>query len=215
MEYSLREEIANAISHGIGVLLSIAALVVLIVFSAKYGDAWHVVSFTIFGVSLLMLYTNSTLLHSITNLKAKNVFEILDHVSIYVLIAGTYTPFLLVTLRGPLGWTLFGIVWGLALLGGIMKSLFVKKFIFLSTMLYIGLGWIIIFAIGPLIDRLAPHGIAWLVAGGITYTLGTIFFLWRKIPYHHMIWHFFVIAGSVCHFICVLFYVLPMPQVAS
>ncbi len=127
MEYSLKEEIANAVSHGIGVLLSIAALVLLIVFSVKYGDIWHVVSFTVFGVSLLMLYTNSTLLHSFQNVRIKNIFEILDHISIYLLIAGTYTPFLLVTLRGPIGWTVFGIVWGLALIGCILKSFFRQK----------------------------------------------------------------------------------------
>lgn len=207
MEYSHKEEIANAISHGVGVLLSIAALVILVVHAALYGDAWHVVSFAIFGSSLVILYTCSTLLHSLRG-KAKEIFEILDHSAIYLLIAGSYTPFLLVTLRGASGWTLFGIIWGLALAGIVFKAYFVKRFILLSTLFYIGMGWIIIFAFPALLDQLPMGGIVWLVIGGVLYTVGSIFYVWRRIPYHHAIWHVFVIGGSVSHFFAVLLYVL-------
>jgi hemolysin III len=211
MEYSLKEEIANAISHGIGAILSIAALVLLIVYSVKYGDVWHIVSFSIFGSTLVLLYVFSTLLHSFKRGIVKNVFEILDHSAIYLLIAGTYTPFLLVTIRGSLGWSLFGIVWGFTIAGIILKIFFVKRFIVLSTLCYILMGWLIVIAIKPLYLNLPFNGIVWLVVGGLLYTFGSIFYVWRKVPYHHAIWHLFVLAGSTAHFIAVLFYVLPMP----
>jgi hemolysin III len=211
MEYSPREEVANAISHGIGALLSIAALVILIVYSVKYGDVWHIVSFSIFGSTLVLLYVFSTLLHSFQHGLVKNVFEILDHSAIYLLIAGTYTPFLLVTIRGALGWSLFGIVWGFTIAGIVLKIFIVKRFIMLSTLCYILMGWLIIIAIKPLYLNLPFNGIVWLVVGGLFYTFGSIFYVWRKIPYHHAIWHLFVLAGSTAHFIAVLFYVLPMP----
>jgi hemolysin III len=211
MEYSLKEEIANAISHGIGALLSIAALVLLIVYSVKYGDVWHIVSFSIFGSTLVLLYVFSTLLHSFQRGLVKNVFEILDHSAIYLLIAGTYTPFLLVTIRGALGWSLFGIVWGFTIAGIILKIFFVKRFVMLSTLCYILMGWLIVIAIKPLYLNLPFNGIVWLVVGGLLYTFGSIFYVWRKVPYHHAIWHTFVLAGSTAHFIAVLFYVLPMP----
>ncbi|MDF2659592.1 MAG: channel protein hemolysin family [Paenibacillus sp.] len=215
MQYSLKEEIANAISHGIGALLSAAALAVLVVFASLHGTVWHIVSFSIFGTTLVLLYTCSTLLHSFREGKTKDIFEFLDHSAIYLLIAGTYTPFLLVTLRGPLGWTILGIVWGLAVAGIVFKAFFVKKFIMLSTLFYIGMGWLIVFAIKPLYEQLPWNGLLWLVGGGIFYTVGTIFYVWRKVPYHHAIWHTFVIGGSVCHFIAILFYVLPMPGAAA
>ncbi|WP_068774737.1 hemolysin III family protein [Paenibacillus sp. FJAT-26967] len=211
MEYSPREEVANAVSHGIGTLLSIAAFVLLLIQSTRYGDAWHVVSFSIFGISLIVLYLCSTLVHSAPGGRLKDIFEIMDHSAIYLLIAGSYTPFMLVTLRGALGWTIFGIVWGLAILGIILKIFFVKKFIVLSTICYIGMGWIIVLAIKPLAENLSIGGVAWLVAGGVVYTIGTVFYLWRRIPYHHAIWHSFVIGGSVCHFFAVL-QVLPVPH---
>ncbi|MDF0725734.1 hemolysin III family protein [Cytobacillus sp. S13-E01] len=213
MQYSIKEEIANAITHGIGALLSIPALVMLIIFAVKYGDVWHVVSFTIFGVSMLLLYLFSTLVHSIQHPKAKDVFEILDHSAIYFLIAGTYTPFLLVTLRGSLGWTLFGIIWGLAILGVILKIFFVKRFIILSTLFYILMGWMIIIAIKPLYQSLTTEGFTLLLTGGILYTVGSIFYVWRKIPYHHAIWHGFVLAGSAAMFFSILFYVPDVPFV--
>ncbi|KEZ50607.1 MULTISPECIES: PAQR family membrane homeostasis protein TrhA [Metabacillus] len=211
MEYSIKEEIANAITHGIGVLLSIPALVYLIIYAAKYGDAWHIVSFSIFGATMILLYLFSTLLHAIPHRKAKDVFEILDHSAIYLLIAGTYTPFLLVPLRGALGFTLLGIVWGLAIAGIVLKIFFVKRFIILSTLAYILMGWLIIIAIKPLYAYLSPEGFGLLLAGGLLYTIGAVFYVWRKIPYHHAIWHGFVLAGSAAMFFCVLFYVTDVP----
>lgn len=210
MEYSAREEIANAISHGIGVLLSIAALVLLVVNAAMYGDIWHIVSFSIYGASLVILYSCSTLLHSFQNKKVKDVFEILDHAAIYLLIAGSYTPYLLVTLRGPLGWSIFGIIWGLAFSGMILKIFYVKRFILISTLCYILMGWLIVFAFKPLYSNLAFGGIVWLVIGGLLYTFGSLFYVWRRVPYHHAIWHLFVLAGSICHFFSIIRYVLPL-----
>jgi len=208
--YSRREEVANAITHGIGAVLSIAALVVLIVFAALKGTAWHVVSFSIYGTSMLLLYFNSTLVHSLRDGKAKDVFEILDHSSIYLFIAGTYTPFLLVAIRGTLGWTLFGIIWGVTIFGVFFKAYFVKRFLFMSTIFYIAMGWLIVIAWNPLSAVVAPEGMTLLMAGGILYTLGTVFYVWRGFPYHHAIWHLFVLAGSVAHFFAVLLYVLPI-----
>ncbi|OEH85994.1 hemolysin D [Desulfuribacillus stibiiarsenatis] len=210
MEYTLREEIANAITHGIGIVFSIAALVLMVVFSSLYGDVWHIVSVSIYGASLVLLYTFSTLLHSFQYKPVKNIFEYLDHAAIYLLIAGTYTPFLMVTLRGTLGWTLLAVIWVLAIAGIIFKMIFVKRFIVLSTLLYIILGWMIVVAIRPLYENLATGGLVWLVLGGLLYTFGTIFFIWRRIPFHHAIWHVFVLGGSVAHFIAVLFYVIPI-----
>ncbi|WP_159883674.1 PAQR family membrane homeostasis protein TrhA [Paenibacillus puerhi] len=205
----LKQERANAISHGIGAVLSLVALVLLVVRSALYGSPWHVVSFAIFGVSLLLLYVCSTLLHSARQERWVRVFEVMDHAAIYVLIAGTYTPFLLVTIRSPLGWSLFGIVWGLALAGILFKLFFTGRFNVLSTLFYIGMGWMVMFAFQPLQQQLPEPGIAWLVAGGVLYTLGTVFYLWKKLFYHHAVWHLFVLLGSICHFVSIYFYVLP------
>ncbi|CAM2898655.1 hemolysin III family protein [Paenibacillus sediminis] len=207
--YSRREEVANAITHGIGALLSIAALVVLIVFASIKGSAWHVVSFTVYGVTMLLLYMNSTLVHSLRDGKAKDLFEFFDHSAIYLFIAGTYTPFLLVAIRGPLGWSLFGTVWGIAIAGVVFKAFFVKRFLFMSTLFYIIMGWLITIAWNPLVDAVPTGGIVLLVAGGIAYTLGTIFYVWRGFPFHHAIWHLFVLAGSVLHFFAVILYLLP------
>ncbi|WP_456278704.1 PAQR family membrane homeostasis protein TrhA [Bacillus sp. AK128] len=203
------EEIANSITHGIGGLLSIAGLVVLIVFSSLYGTAWHVVSFTLFGTTMVLLYTASTLVHSFPPGKVKDFFEILDHSSIYFFIAGTYTPFLFIAVKGWLGWTLFGVVWGLAIGGTIFKSFFVKKYLHMSTLLYVLLGWMIVFAWKPLAENLPGNGLTLLVVGGVLYTLGAIFYVWRGFKYHHAIWHIFVIGGSAAHFFAVLFYLLP------
>lgn len=210
--FSKGEEIANAISHGIGALLSIAALVLLIVFSSIHGSAWHVVSFTIYGSTMVLLYLASTLVHSLPQGKAKYVFEIFDHSSIYLFIAGTYTPFMLVVVKGPLGWMLFGIVWGIAIGGIIFKSFFVQKYLMTSTILYVVMGWLIVFAWPSLTAAMDPKGILLLVLGGVLYTVGAIFYVWRGFKYHHFIWHLFVIAGSVLHFFCVLFYVLPIAR---
>lgn len=211
---SLKEEIANAITHGLGVLLSIPALVLLIVFAVKYGDAWHVVSFTIFGTTMFLLYLFSTLLHSITHPKAKKVFAILDHSAIYLLIAGTYTPFVLVTLRGWLGWTIFGIVWGLAIIGIVFKVFFVEKFMILSTVFYVLMGWLIIVGIKPIYESIGFNGFMLLLTGGILYTVGAVFYVWQKLPYNHAVWHGFVLAGSAAMYFCVLFYVLDVPFIS-
>ncbi|WP_412967703.1 PAQR family membrane homeostasis protein TrhA [Fredinandcohnia sp. 179-A 10B2 NHS] len=211
---SLKEEIANAITHGLGVLLSIPALVLLIVFAVKYGDAWHVVSFTIFGTTMFLLYLFSTLLHSITHPKAKKVFAILDHSAIYLLIAGTYTPFVLITLRGWLGWTIFGIVWGLAIIGIVFKVFFVEKFMILSTVFYVLMGWLIIVGIKPIYESIGFNGFMLLLTGGILYTVGAVFYVWQKLPYNHAVWHGFVLAGSAAMYFCVLFYVLDVPFIS-
>ena len=208
--FSKQEELANSITHGVGVLLSISALVILIVYSSLYGSVWHIVSFTIFGVTMLLLYTSSTLLHSFPEGKVKDIFEILDHSSIYFFIAGTYTPFLLVVIKGTLGWSLFGIVWGLAIAGTVFKCFFVKKYLFSSTALYVVMGWLIVFAWKPLVNNLDSQGMTYLIIGGALYTLGAIFYVWRGFRYHHAVWHLFVLAASVVHFFCVLFYVLPI-----
>lgn len=208
--YSRREEVANAITHGIGTVLSVAALVLLVVFASLKGTAWHVVSFSIYGTTMLLLYLNSTLVHSLREGKAKDLFEFFDHSSIYLFIAGTYTPFLLVAIRGPLGWSLFGIVWGVALFGVAFKAFFVKKFLFMSTIFYIAMGWLIVIAWNPLSAAVAGGGMALLMTGGILYTLGTVFYVWRGFPFHHAVWHVFVLAGSVTHFFAVLIYLLPI-----
>ena len=204
------EEIANAITHGIGFLLSVAALVLLIVFASMNGSAWHVVTFTVFGSSMMILYINSTMVHALPKGKAKNVFEILDHSSIYLFIAGTYTPITLIVVQGALGWTIFGIIWAIAIGGIIFKAFFVKKYLFTSTILYIVMGWFIVLIWKDISSVMDPEGVKFLIIGGICYTVGAVFYMWRMFPYHHMIWHLFVIAGSVMHFFMVLLYVLPI-----
>ncbi|MDQ0243632.1 hemolysin III [Bacillus fengqiuensis] len=206
--FSKGEEIANSITHGIGALLSIAGLVLLIVFSSLYGNAWHVVSFTLFGVTMVLLYTSSTLVHSFPAGKAKDVFEVMDHSSIYFFIAGTYTPFLFIAVKGWLGWTLFGIVWGLAIGGTVFKAFFVKKFIFASTILYVVMGWLIVFAWNPLVENMPSQGVVLLVIGGVLYTVGAVFYVWRGFKFHHAIWHLFVLGGTITHFFAVLLYLL-------
>lgn len=208
--FSKIEEIANSITHGIGALLSIAALVILVVFSYTQGTLLHVISFSIFGGTMLLLYVSSTLVHSFPAGKAKDVFEIMDHSSIYLFIAGTYTPFLFIVIKGWAGWTLFGVIWGMAILGIIFKIFFVKRFLYLSTALYIAMGWLIVLAWKPLVTSLPTGGVALLVTGGILYTIGTIFYMWRGFQFHHAVWHLFVLAGSVAHFFTILIYVLPI-----
>ncbi|MDV6377125.1 hemolysin III family protein [Sporosarcina sp. GW1-11] len=200
------EERWNAITHAIGLLLSIPALVFLILAGVERGTSVHVVSFTIFGASMVLLFLMSTLLHSMPE-KVKSFFSILDHSAIYVLIAGTYTPFLLVTIQGALGWTLFGIVWGLTLFGILFKVFYIHRFEKLSLALYIFMGWLIVFAIKPLYEQLPTAGLWLLITGGLFYTVGSVFYMWRRIPYNHAIWHLFVIAGSVAMYFSVLLYV--------
>ncbi|MDR4435408.1 PAQR family membrane homeostasis protein TrhA [Bacillus tequilensis] len=212
--FTIKEEIANAITHGIGVLLSIPALVFLVIFATDYGSAWDIVSFTIFGISMLLLYLSSTLLHSITHKKTKDILEIIDHSAIYVLIAGTYTPFLLGPLKGTLGFTLLAIVWSLALGGIVFKIFFVKRFILLSTLVYLIMGWLMIIAVKPLYASLSGAGFSLLFLGGILYSVGTIFYIWKKVPFHHAIWHSFVLGGSAAMFFCVLFYCVKVPFIS-
>ena len=202
--YSLGEEIFNSVSHGIGGLLSIAGTVVLIVFCAVYSDAWAVVSASIYGASLIILYTMSTLYHAITNNKAKKFFRIMDHDTIFFLIAGTYTPFTLVTLRGPVGWVLFGIVWGAAIIGIVLNSIDLERFRKPSVICYILMGWAIIFAIKPMINALPSVSLIFLLTGGIFYTVGIIFYALKKVKWFHSVWHLFTIAGSVFHFFSIL-----------
>ena len=204
------EEIANAITHGIGAVLSIVGLTLLIVLSSLEGTPWHVISFTIYGVTMLLLYVSSTLVHSFPEGKVKDLFEIFDHSSIYLLIAGTYTPFLFIAVKGTTGWTLFGIVWGIALAGIVFKAFFVKKFLFISTILYVFMGWMIVFAWDSLTQNIAHQGIVLLVVGGVLYTIGAVFYVWRGFRFHHMIWHIFVLGGTVLHFLAIILYVLPI-----
>ncbi|MBS4176640.1 PAQR family membrane homeostasis protein TrhA [Lederbergia citrea] len=205
--YNWKEELANAITHGIGFLLSIPALIILIVSAVKNGSALQIVSFTIFGVSMLLLYLCSTMLHSFKPSKVKNLFAILDHSAIYLLIAGTYTPLVLVALNGVLGWTLFGIVWGLAIAGIAFKCFLINRFRVLSTIFYLVMGWLVIIALKPLYINLSGAGFSLLLTGGLLYSVGAIFYIWRNLPYSHAIWHLFVIAGSACMYFCILFYV--------
>ncbi len=201
------EEIANSLTHGFGALLSVAALVCMVVVASQHRDPWAIVACSIYGASLVLLYVSSTLYHALTNPRAKRVFLILDHAMIYVLIAGTYTPFTLVSLRGGWGWTLFGIVWAFAAAGIVVQSLFVGRMRALSTALYVAMGWFVMIAVYPLIGVLQLNGFLWLLAGGIAYTSGVVFFASRW-KFAHCIWHLFVVAGSTCHFWAVWRYVL-------
>lgn len=202
--FSKREEIANAITHGVGACFAIAALVILVVFAAIFGNAWHVVTFSIYGSTLVILYLSSTLYHSLTNQRAKNVFRKFDHISIFLLIAGTYTPFCLLALPSWIGWTLLGIVWSCATVGIVFKSIHIGKLEILSTIMYVMMGWVVVFAIKPLYNSMSAYGFTMLIMGGVFYTLGTIFFIKDKVRYFHSIWHLFVLAGSTFHFFAVM-----------
>jgi hemolysin III len=206
--YPLGEEIANAVTHSLGVALSLAALVSLIIVAGRTEDSFRMVSSIAFGSSLVFLYMASTLYHGLPSPGAKRVFKIFDHAGIYLLIAGSYTPFTLVTLRGPVGWALFGIVWGLAAVGIVTEVVWKDRPHWLSALVFIGMGWIIVFAMKPLAAALPKGGLWLLVAGGLSYTLGTIFYLLKSVPYMHAVWHLWVIGGSVCHVLAVLLYVL-------
>lgn len=208
--YSIKEEIANSITHGVGLILAIAGLGVLIAFASRLGNAWHVVSCTIFATTLILQYTFSTLYHSIQLPRAKSIMRVLDHSAIFLLIAGTYTPFMLVNLRGTWGWTLFAVIWSLALLGVLFQVSLLRRWQGLSLGLYIGMGWVVVVAIKPMLDAVAPGGLILLLLGGLAYTSGVIFYLWKSLRYHHAIWHGFVLAGSILHFFAVLFYVIPL-----
>ncbi len=199
----LREEMASALTHGAGALARAAGGAVLIVLSALAGDPWRVVGSSVFAATLVLLYTASTLYHAARGPVARARLQVFDHCAIYLLIAGSYTPFLLIGLRGGWGWSLFGVIWGLAVAGVIFKLFFTGRFPRLSTGIYLGMGWLVLIAVVPMVQRLPGTTLAWLVAGGIAYTAGTAFYHSRRIPYAHAIWHLFVLAGSACHYAAV------------
>ncbi len=209
--YTPREELFNSLTHGAGILLGLAALGVLSGFSSLYGDAWHIVSCSIYAVTLILLYTASTLYHAIPPSRAKEIFQVLDHGAIFLLIAGTYTPFTLVSLRGPWGWSLFGVIWGLAVVGLVCQFLSITRKNALMLGLYIVMGWAVVVAIKPLSASLSGGGMWLLVLGGLAYTFGIIFYVGERIPYHHALWHLCVLLGSTLHFFAVLLYVV-LPQ---
>jgi len=202
--YSLGEEIANSLTHAIATGLSIAALVILIIAAVAEGNAWHIVSFSIFGSTLVLLYLASTLYHTIPAANLKRLFKTLDHCAIYLLIAGTYTPFMLVSVRGVVGWSIFGVIWGLAVAGVVLKCFCVYRFKKLSVAVYVGMGWLCVLAGKQMWTALSGTSLLLLLLGGLTYTLGVIFYVWKRLPYNHAIWHLFVMAGSILHFFSVL-----------
>ncbi len=206
---SLGEEIANSITHGIGAALATAALTILLVFATLKGDAWRIVSFAIYGTSLVLMYTSSTLYHAFRHKKVKRYFRIMDHSSIFLLIAGTYTPITLLPLRNTdWGWTIFGLIWGLAILGILFKFLFYGKLEKFSVVFYLLMGWLAVIAIKPMIANLPTGLLIWIAIGGLSYTLGIIFYAWTKLPYSHTIWHLFVLGGSTSHFFGILLYLV-------
>lgn len=207
--YSLGEEIAHSVTHGVGVLASIVGLCVLVAFAALHGGAVDIVASAVFGATLILLYTASTLYHSIPLPATKSVLRVIDHASIYLLIAGTYTPFTLITLEGIWGWSLFSVVWGLAAVGVGFKLFYTGRFEKLSLLIYIAMGWCGVVAVKPMLEALAPTGLLLLVTGGLAYTGGVVFYVMERLPYHHAIWHLFVLAGSVLHYFAILFFVIP------
>jgi hemolysin III len=211
--YAYGDELASSVIHGIGILLSIAGLATLVAFSALYGDARAVVASAVFGTTLILCYTASTLYHSIPGVLAKRVLRTFDHIAIFLLIAGTYTPFTLIALPGAWGWGLFGTIWALALMGSALELGLLKRYRRLAVLMYVAMGWVGLIAFKPLSEHLQFGGMVLLIAGGVTYTLGVPFYLWRKLPYHHSVWHFFVLAGSVLHYLAVLLYVIPAAPV--
>ncbi len=208
-EYTPGEEIANSVIHGIGAGLAIAALSVLVTLAAGRGDAWHVVSFSIYGATLVLLYSSSTVYHALRAPRAKRAMRMMDHMAIFLLIAGSYTPFTLVTLRGPWGWTLFGLIWGIAVAGIVFKVFFTGRLERASVALYILMSWLALIAIKPLASALPVGGLVWLALGGVFYMGGVAFYRWHRLRFHHAVWHVCVLGGSLCHFLCMLWYVLP------
>ena len=204
-----REEVVNSLTHGVGVALASAGAGVMIALAALFGDVWHVVSCSIYGGSLVFLYAASTLYHTARSPRAKRVFRVVDHVAILMLIAGTYTPFTLVHLRGGWGWTLFGLVWGAAVAGAAFKIVSARRFGGFFIGVYLFMGWLFVLFLKPMLAAVPAGALLWLVAGGLCYTAGVGFYVWRRLPYGHAIWHLFVLAGSACHYFAVVLYVLP------
>ncbi len=197
------EELANSLTHGFGVAASVAVCAILVVRASLFGDAWRIVGAAVFGATLISLYTASTLYHAVRSQRVKARLKVMDHAAIYLLIAGSYTPFTLVELRGGWGWSLFGVIWGLAACGVVFKLFFTGRFRRISTGIYIGMGWLVVIAIVPMIREMAPVVLGWLLAGGVVYTAGTVFYHSRRVPYAHAVWHLFVLGGSMCHAIAV------------
>lgn len=204
--YSKGEEIANAITHGVGIVFSISALTLLIVFASFEGSLASIISYTVYGVTMLLLYVSSTLLHAFPEGKVKNLFEFFDHSSIYLFIAGSYTPILVNVIGGELGVTLLVLLWAIAGIGILFKIFFLKRFLYTSTMLYVVMGWLIVFAWKPLVTNFHDSGVILLVIGGLLYTIGALFYMFRWFPFHHMVWHIFVLAGTVVHFFAILLF---------
>lgn len=204
--YTIKEEIFNSITHGIGALLSIAALVILVAFASINGDILQIVSFSIYGFTLFFLFTSSTLYHSIFHEKSKQVFRVLDHVSIYLVIAGSYTPIALVAMKGTWGWIIFVLIWSLAVLGILLKAFTLSKSKHSSILLYVIMGWLIVIAIKPMLNTIPPGLFTWLLIGGLTYTIGIVFYMCKKIPFNHGIWHIFVLGGTIIHYLGILFH---------
>ena len=210
--YPLGEEIASSVIHGIGAALSVAALAILVTLAGLFGDAWRVVSFAVYGSSLILLYLASTFYHSFQSPRLKRIFRFCDHAAIFILIAGSYTPFMLVSIRGAWGWTVFGVIWGLAVIGIGVTAFVMNSSKRVTAIIYIAMGWLIVIALKPLAAALPAGGLFWLSLGGVCYTAGTLFYMWRRLPYNHAVWHVFVLGGSIFHFFAVLWYVLPMPH---
>ena len=203
------EELANVLTHGLGVVMSLIALPIMIWQAAMQGDPYKIVSVSIFGATMLLLYSASTIYHVVRHPGRKYRLRVVDHIAIYFLIAGTYTPFTLVAIRGAWGWSLFGVAWGLAVAGIIFKLFLTGRLQALSLGIYLGMGWLGVIAVKPVLEALPTAGVIWVVAGGLMYTLGVIFYAWRKIPHHHAVWHLFVLGGTLCHFVAIFWYVLP------
>lgn len=207
-----REEIANTITHGTGFLLSVGGLPVLIWLAARHHDPWRLVACSVYGVTLILLYASSTLYHAFRTPRVKRIFQIFDYAAIYLLIAGTYTPFTLVNMRGPWGWALFGVIWGLGVLGVISTAIALDIFKYISPAVFVAMGWLILIGIKPLMTMVSMEGIVLLVAGGVAYTAGILFFAWERLPYGHAIWHCFVLTGSVLHYAAVVVAVVPLAR---
>ena len=199
-------------THGIGAALSAAALALLVVFAATRGDAWRVVGLSIFGSTLFLLYLISTLYHAVRGPRARRVLRVLDHTAIFLLIAGTYTPVLLAFMRDPWGWTLFGLIWAMAIVGVLGKVLLSDRLRWGFIPLYIGMGWLVLIALKPMLRSVPRELTLWLLIGGVCYTLGVVFYAWKRLPYQHSIWHLFVLAGSICHFFGLLFHLAPVDR---
>jgi hemolysin III len=210
MEQTRNEELVNTLTHVMGMLLSIGGSAVLIVFAVLRGTVWHVVACSVYGASLIAMFAASSIYHHVSSPRIKHILNIVDHSAIYLLIAGTYTPFTLTVLRGGLGWTLFGLVWGCAVVGIAVKTVFIGRWRLLSTALYVLLGWLCVVAFKPLYAGIDAGGFVLLLSGGAAYTLGVIFYLWHRLPYNHAVWHVFVLAGGILQYLSVLLYVVPL-----